>query len=68
MPSLLNILLFGAMVATAFTLVLGFATMFRKGKEERTEQSNRLMRLRVIFQAVALIILAFLLFTSQKGG
>lgn len=65
MHSILTYLLYAALLATVLTLVLGFATMLRKSSHERTEQSNKLMRWRIMFQAIALIVLAILLFMSK---
>lgn len=65
MSTTLNILLFIALAATALSLVVGFFGMFNKDNKKREEISNRMMRLRVLFQSVALIILAILLFMSR---
>lgn len=67
MSSFLNILLYGALAATAFTLVIGIAAMFRKDSKEQSKKNNRLMRLRIIFQFIALVIVALLLFMAKKG-
>ena len=56
-------LLFAAMFAVAITLVMGIVAMFRQQPNKvQAEQSNMLMRLRVLFQAAALILLAILLY------
>lgn len=66
MNMVLNIALYLALGATVVTLVLGVGTMFGSKQKEKEEASNRLMRLRIIFQAIALFVLALLLFTSKS--
>jgi hypothetical protein len=61
----LNILLIAALAATAITLILGVLNLFRE-KKGHEEQSNKLMRLRIFFQASALILLAILFFMKGK--
>jgi hypothetical protein len=61
----LTILLYLALGATVITLVIGVAAMFRGDNKAREDSSNRLMRMRVIFQALALAVLALLLYTSR---
>jgi hypothetical protein len=65
MHTILNILLYIALAATAITLVFGLITMSSENKPGREERSNKLMRYRILFQAAALILLALLLFTSR---
>ncbi len=61
-----SILLFLALIAVGITLILGIASMFRsRPSKNQAEDSNYLMRLRIILQAVALIILAILLFVKK---
>lgn len=67
MREVLNILLYVALAATAITLVIGIAAMFKENKPGRENTSNKLMRMRIIFQGAALLILALLLFTSKHG-
>lgn len=63
-----NILVGIATAAVAVVLVIGLYSLFRGGDFARTH-SNRLMRLRVLLQAVAiLIIMLVLFFTSRSGG
>lgn len=57
----LKILLFAAMIATAGTLGLGLFNIF-KGDKEAGERSNKMMRLRIFFQALAILIFSLLLF------
>lgn len=65
MHSFLTILLYVALGATVVTLIIGIAAMFRGDTKQREESSNKLMRMRVLFQAVALMVLAALLFMSK---
>jgi len=62
--SVVTYLLFGAMGATLFVLVLGIANLFYKGTDT-PERSNKLMRLRVGFQALALFLFAILLLMKR---
>lgn len=66
--TLLNGLLYLAMAAVAITLALGVFTLARKGDDARS-QSNKLMRLRVLLQFIAvLLIVVIFFFKSQFGG
>ena len=57
-----------ATAVVAVILIIGLYSLFRGGEFARTN-SNRLMRLRVVAQAVAvLIIMLVLYFTSHSGG
>ena len=57
-----------ATLVVAVILIIGLYSLFRGGEFARTN-SNRLMRLRVVAQAVAvLIIMLVLYFTSRSGG
>ncbi|MBY0501798.1 MAG: twin transmembrane helix small protein [Alphaproteobacteria bacterium] len=57
----LKILLIVAMGATFGILVLGLLNMFKEGKKAE-ERSNRMMSLRILFQALAILIFSLLLF------
>ncbi|MBL0941766.1 MAG: twin transmembrane helix small protein [Alphaproteobacteria bacterium] len=59
--TILTYLLYAALLGTLVTLVVGILTMFRK-QPTHSQKSNQLMRLRVLLQGIALIILALLLF------
>jgi uncharacterized membrane protein YidH (DUF202 family) len=61
----LKILLIGAMIATVGALALGLFNMFKEGKEA-DERSNRMMRYRILFQAIAIVIFSVLLFLKAK--
>lgn len=58
---LLKILLIAAMAATLIVLVMGIMTMFKQGREA-DERSNKMMRLRILFQALAILFFSLLLF------
>jgi NADH:ubiquinone oxidoreductase subunit 6 (subunit J) len=57
----LKILLIAAMVGTVVALVLGLFALLKDGKEASL-RSNKMMRLRILFQALAIIIFSLLLF------
>lgn len=56
MGSVLDILIILAIVAVAVTLAFGVRSLYRTGPEARLH-SNRLMRLRVALQALAVVLL-----------
>lgn len=56
----LTILLFVAMGITLVVLFAGLITMARGGTVNR-KHSNRLMRLRVLFQGIAIVVLLLLI-------
>ncbi|TAJ65262.1 twin transmembrane helix small protein [Brevundimonas sp.] len=56
MGSLIDILIFVAILAVAVTLGFGLWSMYRGG-EQAASRSNKLMRLRVALQAVAIVLL-----------
>jgi hypothetical protein len=62
MESFLPFFLGAAMFATLAVLVIGIISFAVHGKFYQ-RQSNNLMRLRVVFQAVALLFFAILMFT-----
>jgi hypothetical protein len=59
----LLILLLLAMAATAYVLVRGVMTMVA-GKDLTGEQSQMWMRRRVLFQAIAIVIVILILFVA----
>jgi hypothetical protein len=59
----LLILLLLAMAATAYVLVRGVMTM-AAGKDLTGEQSQMWMRRRVLFQAIAIVIVILILFVA----
>ena len=64
MPSVLNILLVLTLVALVATLGVGIYSLFRGGDFGRS-WSNKLMRLRVVLQATAIVILAATAWLTQ---
>ena len=57
-----------ATAAVAVVLIIGLYSLYRGGDFARTH-SNKLMRLRVLMQAIAiLVIMLVLYFTSRSGG
>jgi hypothetical protein len=61
MSDVLTILLFVAMGVTLIVLIAGLVSMARGGEFNR-RNSNRLMRLRVLFQGIAVLIFIVLIF------
>ncbi|RFC62451.1 twin transmembrane helix small protein [Fulvimarina endophytica] len=60
MSGVLTFLAFAAMIATAIVLILGLANLMKGGPGSK---SQRFMRYRIMFQALAIVlIVAFLLF------
>jgi len=62
----LIILMFVAMGATVLVLFVGLFSMIRGGEFNR-KYSNKLMRLRVLFQAIAIAIFAMLIYFTRHG-
>ena len=67
MQTLLIILIVLAAGATLFVLVKGVIGM-AQGKDVTGVRSQQLMRKRVIFQAVAIILVVLLLILAGRGG
>lgn len=67
MDSLFDILIFVAIGAVAITLGFGLYSLFRGGDYARSN-SNRLMRLRVGLQAVAVVILLVAIWWKSAHG
>jgi|TARA_R110002124_G_scaffold2263_1_gene14825 high-affinity Fe2+/Pb2+ permease len=68
MQNVFTILILLAVAAVTVTLGFGIYSLFRGGDFARSH-SNRLMRLRVVLQAVAVILLmAGLWWKSSQGG
>jgi len=64
MHDVLFILLAVALIAVVVTLGLGFYALFRGGEFGRT-WSNRLMRIRVLLQFTAIVLLAAMMLTQH---
>ena len=67
MNTLLFILLIAAMGATAYVLVRGVIAM-ASGKTGSSEQQQQWMRKRVMFQAVAIILVALILIVAGAAN
>ena len=59
----LTVILVLAMVGVLIALGVGVATMLKGGNPQR---SNKMMQMRVIMQAVALVVLALLMMMAAK--
>ncbi len=66
MRTLMIILLLVAMAATAYVLVRGVIAM-ASGKDVTGEQQQNWMRKRVLFQAVAIVIVVLLLYLASAS-
>ncbi len=62
---ILKFLLIAAMAATVIVLVIGLLSMFKAG-HTANERSNKMMRYRILFQALAILIFSLLLFLKAK--
>lgn len=67
MGSLINILILTAIVAVSITLGLGLWSLHRGGAEAAS-RSNKLMRLRVGLQAVAIVLLCVGMWWKSTQG
>ncbi|HVE01015.1 MAG TPA: twin transmembrane helix small protein [Sphingomicrobium sp.] len=67
MTPILMILLLLAMAAVVYVLVRGVMSM-ASGKDVTGEQSQAWMRKRVLFQAVAIVIVILILFVAGNSG
>ncbi len=65
--NLLNGLLYIAMAAVTVTLAFGVFTLARKGDEARS-QSNKLMRLRVLLQFIAIVLIFLIFWVKSQFG
>ena len=67
MTPILMILLLLTMAAVVYVLVRGVMSM-ASGKDVTGEQSQAWMRKRVLFQAVAIVIVILILFVAGNSG
>ena len=67
MSTIMTILLVLAMGATAYVLVRGVIAM-ASGKDVTGEQQQGWMRKRVLFQAIAIVIVALILVMAGASG
>ncbi len=67
MSHVLKYVVIGAVIATGIVLILGIINLFvmKKGHSAR---SQKLMRLRILVQAIALAVFALLLFLQMGKG
>jgi hypothetical protein len=76
MSTFLVICLIAAMAATVFALVRGIVQFLKTSHEDLTgsgpnlsgERQNRMMRLRIVFQALAILVIILLLMLRQSGS
>lgn len=66
MGSLVTVLMGFAMAAIVAVLAVGVISMARGGEFNR-RNANKLMRLRLAFQALALVLFAILVFVTGKS-
>ncbi|WP_169567098.1 twin transmembrane helix small protein [Sneathiella limimaris] len=64
---MINYFILAAVAATALVVLLGVLNMGRSG-EKRGITSNRLMRLRILFQAIAIALVMIGLAFGMKGS
>ena len=67
MGTVFDILIFVAIAAVAVTLGFGIRSLYQTGPEARS-RSNRLMRLRVALQAVAIALLLVAMWWKSTHG
>ena len=63
----LDIVIYIALAAVAVTLAFGIYSLYRGGDFARS-YSNRLMRLRVLMQFIAVVILVLVFWWRTRGG
>lgn len=64
---LIDILIIAAILAVAVTLAFGIRSLYQEGPEARS-RSNKLMRLRVVLQALAVALLVFGMWWKSTHG
>lgn len=67
MGTVFDILIFVAIAAVAVTLGFGIRSLYQTGSEARS-RSNKLMRLRVALQALAVILLVVAMWWKSTHG
>ena len=67
MVEFLNILLYVAMAAVVGVLIFGIVNLYKSDEKSRS-RSNKLMRLRVVLQFSAILIIVALYFAKEKFG
>ena len=64
MDGFLPFLVVAAVVLTAIVLIIGIGG-FARGGEFNRKHGNRLMRLRILFQAVAIVLICIAIYASR---
>lgn len=64
---MLNYLIIAAVVATGLVLLVGVLTMARGG-EFNQKYGNKLMRLRILMQAIAVVLIMLGLWAASTGS
>ena len=64
---MINYFIIAAMIATALVVLIGVLNMGRSD-ENRRLTSNKLMRLRIIMQAIAIVLVVIGLVWGSRGG
>lgn len=67
MGTVFDILIFVAIAAVAVTLGFGIRSLYKTGPEARS-RSNKLMRLRVALQALAVVLLVVAMWWKSTHG
>ena len=67
MVEFLNILLYVAMAAVVGVLIFGIVNLYKSDEKSRS-RSNKLMRLRVVLQFSAILIIVALYFAKEQFG
>lgn len=67
MDRMFDILIYVALAAVAITLAFGIYSLYRGGEFGRS-YSNKLMRLRVVLQFVAILILVAAFYWRHRAG
>ena len=65
--TVLDVLILLAILAVAVTLALGIRSLYQTGPEARS-RSNKLMRLRVALQALAVVLLVVAMWWKSTHG
>ncbi|HBS49607.1 MAG TPA: twin transmembrane helix small protein [Rhodobacteraceae bacterium] len=66
MTGIVEILVYVAIFATVAALVIGIGG-FGAGGKFNTKHGNRMMRLRILFQAIAVILILLLVYLNSGG-
>lgn len=66
MINVVYVLIFVAMAATVAALVFGIGG-FGKGGSFNAKNGNKMMRLRLLFQAIAVVLILLYVYLSNKG-